>query len=140
MPGMTGAIVVAPHGDDQGHQTKERAMATPLEELAEAADAAAGHQRRIARRARALDRVRQDGTSWRTTLDGERRPGLVELVAAGARQVGEASTRFRGKVAQGLVAEGVSIREIARRFGVTHQRVSTLLRRASTNDRKGHGG
>ena len=44
------------------------------------------------------------------------------------RRATEASGQLRRRVAAGLRAEGATLPAIARWFGVSHQRISTLLR------------
>lgn len=106
-------------------------MSTPLEELADAADRAARDQRRIASTARRLGRERRQGASWSDLLDRDERPGLVQLVAQSARHVTEMTNRFRHSLVKALTSEGLSTRDIARRLGVSHQRISAMLRRGS---------
>lgn len=103
-------------------------MTRPLQELAESAEENARDQQRIARKARRLDREREKGTAWSTILDRDRRPGLLELLAASARRVATMTNDFRRAVAGALSKEGSSTRQIARRFGVSHQRISAMLR------------
>ena len=58
-------------------------------------------------------------------------PGTVQLVSAILRRQSEASGYLRRSLVVALRAEGQSIPSIAHLFGVTHQRVSNLLRRVA---------
>ncbi|MCA1842831.1 MAG: hypothetical protein LC792_06485 [Actinobacteria bacterium] len=102
-------------------------MSSVLEDVAAAADVVADDQRRIARRARAMQRQRDRGWSWGQILDGESAPGLLELLRRSGRRAAEATGRFAQMVAAGLTVEGASRRQIARRLAVSHQRVSAML-------------
>jgi len=100
-----------------------------LEQVATTADELAGEQRQVAREARAMQRLRRRGWSWARLLDHERAPGLVAMLRASARKSTRLVTLFTRGLALGLSEEGFSRRQIAGRLGVTHQRVSALLRR-----------
>lgn len=103
------------------------AMGSALEEVAAAADEVADDQRRVARRARAMQRERDRGRSWASILDREARPGPLELLRRSRGLLGEATGRLARILAAGLSAEGESRRQIGGRLGVTHQRVSAML-------------
>jgi hypothetical protein len=102
-------------------------MSTALEEVATAADDVADDQRRVARRARAMQRQRDRGWSWARVLDREAEPGLLELLRSSARRLAESAGHLAQALARGLAGEGESRRQIARRLGVTHQRISAML-------------
>jgi hypothetical protein len=110
-----------------------------LEEVARAADAAAGEQRRIAQRARAMARQRARGWPWARVLDEEPEPGLLRLMRTSAGRLTEAASRFGLALARALTAEGESRRQVARRLGVTHQRVSAILRNGGRTDGRAGG-
>jgi hypothetical protein len=109
-------------------------VAAELSEVAEHAEAAASGQQQIARRARAMERQRARGWSWAKILDREALPGIFDLARRSAKHMAEATRALAQVVASGLSAEGESRRQIGRRLGVTHQRVTALLRgqRSST--------
>jgi hypothetical protein len=106
-------------------------MTSALDEVAAAADQVANEQRLIARTARAMQRRRDRGQSWSTILDGEPVPGIMQRLRSSARRLAEATGRFALALASGLHREGESHRGIARRLGVSHQRVTTLLNELS---------
>jgi hypothetical protein len=98
-----------------------------LEDVAETAEEAAADQHEVARQARQLDRDRSAGLSWAEALDRQGPPGLLARMRGSRRQLGAALTRISRLLAEGMVGEGESRRAIARRIGVTHQRVTALL-------------
>ena len=102
-------------------------MASALEEVAATADAVADEQRQAARRARAMQRQRDRGWSWARILDQEGEPGLLGLLRGSGRRLSEATRRLAHTVATELRAEGESSRRVARRLGVSHQRISRML-------------
>jgi hypothetical protein len=102
-------------------------MSTALEMVATAADDVATDQRRIARLARSMQRQRDRGWSWAKVLDREAEPGLLELLRSSARRLAESAAQLAQALARGLAGEGESRRQIARRLGVTHQRISAML-------------
>lgn len=103
-------------------------MTTALEELAQAADQTARDQQLLARRARDMARQRGRGRAWSSILEREKQPGALELLSASARRLASISGQFRLALGRALTAEGRSTRQIAKELGVTHQRVSTMLK------------
>jgi len=103
-------------------------MSTALEAIAAAADEVADDQRRVARRARAMQRQRDRGRSWAEILHADAELGVLSVLRRSVRRLGAAATDLATVLAGGLAAEGFSRRQIAGRLGVTHQRVSALLR------------
>ena len=99
-----------------------------LDEVADAADETALDQQRLARRARSMSRQRRLGWSWEQILERERQPGLLVLLTRSARRLNEVSGQFRPALAKALDDEGLSTRQIAKRLGVTHQRISAMLK------------
>jgi hypothetical protein len=75
--------------------------------------------------------ARENGREWKSILGSEDDPGTVQLVSAILRRQSEASGYLRRSLVVALRAEGQSIPSIATLFGVTHQRVSNLLRRVA---------
>ena len=57
----------------------------------------------------------------------EERPLIVELISQNTAELNFAGSRLRWAEAIALQAEGLTIAEIARQFGVSRQRVSALL-------------
>lgn len=111
-------------------------MNSALEDVAVAAEQVADEQRSIADLARTLHRRRAEGWSWARILDEEDAAGLVDLLRRSARRIGDATAAFTRSLAVELHAEGASHRSIARRLGVSHQRVSAMIdqqRRSTTS-------
>jgi hypothetical protein len=100
-----------------------------LDDLVTAVEQNARDERMLARRIGQLRNGRAEGRSWHDVLDREKRPGALELSAKALGRLTESSGRLRRALARGLRAEGASIPAIAALFGVSHQRVSALLRR-----------
>lgn len=99
-----------------------------LEGLAEVVEENAREERVLARRIRQLRTGRATGRSWHTLLDRELGTALLAMPTRILRRATEISGLLRRRLAAGLRAEGATIPAIAHRFGVTHQRISALLR------------
>lgn len=102
-------------------------MSAALAGVAESAEETAREQRRLAHRARTMLRLRRSGLTWSRILETEAQPGTLELLARSARRITDTMSGFRAALARALADEGVSIRRIAKHFGVSHQRISTML-------------
>ncbi|MCW2536481.1 MAG: hypothetical protein JWQ26_2180 [Modestobacter sp.] len=85
-------------------------------------------------RERAVDllRQREAGTTWLDIVGGESRPLVVEQISTVLGTLSTAGHAWRREQAAALQAEDVSINRIAALFGVTRQRISTLLRGPGT--------
>jgi hypothetical protein len=103
-------------------------MSNVLEEVADAADDVADEQRQVARGARAMQRRRDRGWSWARILHEEAAPGVVVLLRRSTRRLAAATGRLTQALVAGLSGEGESRRKIARRLGVTHQRISAIVK------------
>jgi hypothetical protein len=99
-----------------------------LDDLAGAIEDNAREERLLARRVRRLRAERASGRSWHALLAEESAPAALRLAATVVSRVTEAGARFRRTVARGLRLEGATVPAIAAAFGVSHQRVSVLLR------------
>jgi hypothetical protein len=100
-----------------------------LDDLARAVDESARDQRQLARKIRQFRDGRLKGRTWHEILAREPKPEALHLVAGILRRVSPVSAGLRRLLARGLRAEGATMPQIGERFGVSHQRVSTLLRR-----------
>ena len=100
-----------------------------LEEVATAADQTAAEQREVARAARRIQRQLADGQPWAEIIEKSPPLRILDLLRSGARRLGRSSTLLATSVARGLTSEGQSRRRIAPHLGITHQRVSALLKR-----------
>jgi hypothetical protein len=75
-----------------------------------------------------IERLRADGVPFAAIVASEPRPLIVEMVTQSLDQLGQASSRFRRAEARALYDDGLTLAEIASYFGVSHQRVSALVR------------
>jgi DNA-directed RNA polymerase specialized sigma24 family protein len=83
-------------------------------------------KRRIAH----LRRSRQSGGTWSSIVSAETPPLIVQLVTESSRALDESGARVRRTEVLALYDEGMTMEQIAAKFGVTRQRVSSLLREA----------
>jgi hypothetical protein len=88
-------------------------------------------QRRIAE----VRRRRSDGATWSSIVSAETPPLIVQLVTENSRALDEHGGRVRRTEVLALHDEGMTMEQIAARFGVTRQRVSSLLGEARAEQR-----
>jgi DNA-binding NarL/FixJ family response regulator len=108
-----------------------------LEGVAAAAEEVADQQRQVARQARSMQHRRDRGASWARILDEQPSPTLLDRLRHSCRRLTDATGRASRTLVAGLIVEGESRRKIARRLGVSHQRVSAMLnfsRRSGPSD------
>lgn len=99
-----------------------------LDGLATRIEENARDDRQLARRIRQLRADRAAGRSWHTLLGRESQPRLLDLSARVLRRATETSVMVRRLLASGLRGEGATVPAIAEKFGVSHQRISAVLR------------
>jgi predicted DNA-binding protein (UPF0251 family) len=75
-----------------------------------------------------IQRGRSDGLSYTEIVEAARSPLLVQLITESTQTLDGYGVRVRRAEALALHDEGMTMEEIAERFGVTRQRVSALLR------------
>ena len=114
-------------------------MLKALDELEAVLRENAENERLLAKRIADVRQARESGQEWKAILGDEDEPGTVQLVSAILRRQSEASGYLRRSLVVALRAEGQSIPSIAHLFGVTHQRVSNLLRRVAQGNADGNG-
>ncbi|MGH8982059.1 MAG: hypothetical protein ACRDWE_13760 [Acidimicrobiales bacterium] len=102
-----------------------------LDALGEALEQLTKDRQLLEGRLKDLHRAREDGRPWREILADEDPPGTMQIVSRMLACLAKASGTLRKDLVDNLRREGVSIPAIAKLFGVTHQRVSNLLRRPS---------
>ena len=95
-------------------------------------------ERLLSKRIADVRQARENGREWKAILGDEDEPGTVQLVSTILRRQSEASGYLRRELVVALRAEGQSIPSIAHLFGVTHQRVSNLLRRVAQGNAEGN--
>jgi hypothetical protein len=108
-----------------------------LDELESVLRLNAESERLLAERIATVRQARQSGLEWKAILGDEEDPGTVQLVSTILRRQSEASGYLRRSLVVALRSEGQSIPGIAQMFGVTHQRVSNLLRRVAQDEAAG---
>jgi DNA-directed RNA polymerase specialized sigma24 family protein len=93
----------------------------------------ADHEQRttlIRRRIAQLRRLRAQGVPYAETVAISDGPLIVQLLTESSKALDTSGASVRRAEARALYAEGLTMDQIAERFGVTRQRVSALLRRA----------
>jgi hypothetical protein len=116
---------------DHGNGTGSDDVLKALSELETVLRENAESERLLAKRIADVRLARENGREWKAILGDEDEPGTVQLVSTILRRQSEASGYLRRSLVVALRAEGQSIPSIAHLFGVTHQRVSNLLRRVA---------
>lgn len=76
---------------------------------------------------------RSRGLPYREIVDGEARPLIVEVLTDAIARFEAAGTRFRRAKAAALRTEGMTLQEIGEMFGLTRQRISSLLQEAAAD-------
>ena len=111
-----------------GVVTPEDPFGKALLDLDGILDANLEHIAQIKRRIAEIQRGRSDGLSYSEIVDAARSPLLVQLITESTQTLDGYGARVRRAEALALHEEGMTMEEIAERFGVTRQRVSALLR------------
>lgn len=101
-----------------------------LRDLERALDANTRHMDRIKRRIVEIRRQRSAGRSYREIVEATKGDLSVQLITEATQALAEIGARVRRAEALALYGEGMTMEEIAKKFGVTRQRVSALLRDA----------
>ena len=102
------------------------ALAALERTLAENQERTALIKKRIAQ----LRRLRSKGASYAEIVATNDGPLVVQLLTESSAALDTSGANVRRAEARALYAEGLTMEQIAERFGVTRQRVSTLLRKA----------
>jgi len=79
-----------------------------------------------------LSRIRRDrvaGVPLQETIDRAGQPRALVLLNRVTKRFTVGSARLRRALVTSLVQEGESVNSVAKRFEVTHQRISSILRR-----------
>ena len=101
-----------------------------LDDLEQALDANARRMAQIKRRIAEIRRQRSAGRSYREIVEATQGDLTVQLITEATQALDEVGARVRRTEALALYGEGMTMEEIAKKFGVTRQRVSALLRDA----------
>jgi DNA-directed RNA polymerase specialized sigma24 family protein len=110
-----------------------------LRDLERALDANARRMAQIKRRIAEIRRQRAAGRSYREIVEATTGDLSVQLITEATQALDESGARVRRREALALHGEGMTMEEIAKKFGVTRQRVSALLRDAG-GEVSGDGG
>ena len=128
---LRGADISMPDQSDDRSGTGSDDVLKALDELETVLRENAESERLLSKRIAEVRLARQNGREWKAILGDEDEPGTVQLVSTILRRQSEASGYLRRSLVVALRTEGQSIPSIAHLFGVTHQRVSNLLRRVA---------
>ena len=128
---LRGADISMPDQTDDRSGTGSDDVLKALDELETVLRENAESERLLSKRIAEVRLARQNGREWKAILGDEDEPGTVQLVSTILRRQSEASGYLRRSLVVALRSEGQSIPSIAHLFGVTHQRVSNLLRRVA---------
>lgn len=120
-----------------GEDTPHDRLIAALEAIAAAARDNARRNEAIMRRAGRLRDLLDDEVTVAEVMRREPGPPIVELLSANLATLQDAGATLRGVQAETLRAEGLTMAEIADLFGVTRQRVSSLLRASRRRAREG---
>lgn len=100
-----------------------------IDGIVDAVDQNVRDERILLQRLHRIRHARASGMSWHEVLQTDEHPETMQLISVLLSRLSMASGSLRRVLALALRQEGVSTLTIARLFGVTHQRVSNLLRR-----------
>jgi hypothetical protein len=103
-----------------------------LEALTALEDVLADHRTRaslIKKRIAQIRRLRSTGASYTEIVSSKDGPLIVQLLTESSTALDTCGANVRRAEAHALYAEGLTMEQIAERFGVTRQRVSALLRK-----------
>jgi uncharacterized protein YjcR len=103
-----------------------------LEALTALEHVVADHSKRarlITKRIAQIRRLRSSGESYAEIVSRKDSPLIVQLLTESSIALDTCGANVRRAEARALYAEGLTMEQIAERFGVTRQRVSTLLRK-----------
>jgi len=119
-------------------------MADPFDrslgDLEQALDANARRMAQIKRRIAEIRRQRSAGRSYREIVESTQGDLSVQLITEATQLLDEVGARVRRTEALALYRDGMTMEEIAEKFGVTRQRISALLRDAGGGEVSANGG
>jgi hypothetical protein len=91
----------------------------------------------IKKRIAQLRRSRARDVPYAELVGTEQGPLIVQLLTQGSAALDVAGANVRRAEAEALYAEGLTMEQIAKSFGVTRQRVSALLNKGPKGQRPG---
>src|SRR3954454_14625269 len=110
--------------------SSEDAFLRALDALEDALDHNAERSKERKCRIAPIRRMRGKGVTWSSIVSAEAPPLIVQLVTESSRALDEHGGRVRRTEVLALHDDGMTMEQIAEKFGVTRQRVSSLLREA----------
>jgi hypothetical protein len=99
-----------------------------FEGVASDLESAADETRKAARGVRQAVAKRERGQTWQKVVGGTAGRDLLGRVAGVAARLSGATVRLRQGIVQGLLSDGVGVRRIAEFLGVSHQRISRVIK------------
>jgi Sigma-70, region 4 len=123
-------MTASDHSDEPESTSEDaflRALAALEVVLADNAQRASLIRKRITR----LRRLRSKGEPYAQIVSKGDEPLIVRLLTESSVALDTCGATVRRAEAHALYAEGLTMEQIAERFGVTRQRVSALLRKAA---------
>ena len=109
------------------NETEEPALEL-FEGVASDLETAADETRKAARGVRQAVAKRGRGQTWQEVVGGASGRDLLGRVAGVASRLSAATVRLRQGIVRSLLSEGVGVRRIAEFLGVSHQRISRVLK------------
>ncbi len=106
-----------------------------LTDLDRALDDNVARAKAMKKRIAQIQRQRAAGKSYTEIVDTKDAPLIVRLLTESAQALDTTGARVRRAVALALHEEGMTMEQIAAKFGVTRQRISGLLSDARSDPR-----
>jgi hypothetical protein len=119
--------------DDAQSPDREDPVLTALDQLESGVEATVQDGKHLERVITEFRHRRRGGATARELLSGPRPANLLGLVDTIAARAVAAAGSIRRALVHALAGEGESVTAIARILGVSHQRISSLLRRNRTS-------
>jgi len=105
-----------------------------FEGVASDLETAADETRKAAGGVRQAVAKREHGEPWQEVVGGSSGRELLARVASVATRLSAATVRLRQGIVRGLTNEGIAVRRIAEFLGVSHQRISRVLKDAKRKE------
>ncbi|MBV9283146.1 MAG: helix-turn-helix domain-containing protein [Acidimicrobiia bacterium] len=109
-------------------EAAEEQVLEVFEDVASDLEGAADETRKAARGVRRAVAERGRGEPWEQVVGGPSGRDLLGRVAGVASRLSGATVRLRQGIVRGLLSEGVGVRRIAEFLGVSHQRISRVVK------------
>lgn len=122
-------------GEEDAQAMEHDAQA--LEAVADQIEVAAAEEHAAAATVRELAAERRKGHSWMHIAEHGSLRSALDRIGHGVQSLRSGAARLRRTTARGLVAEGASTRRIGSLFGVSHQRVSSIVAGRGTEQGSG---